>query len=232
MLIIAMKTEKVEKGYQLMLVSFIKKCLEMKDPKRYQEWYGLNEDKIKKNFAMALSMPRNVKMDEDNYYPGLCHMKISSNDIIFLSHIRSAVEEMGRFEYKDTVLEYVGADFIPIERPTQNIVVSKTISPIYLRTKNGDLPQTWLQLAESFAHYAAINIRAAAAREPIEPITLLQHEWEIKNVDVRMHNFYKKKPVYRGMFAIQGHPDDLHILLQSGIGMNTSLGFGLVKGVM
>jgi CRISPR/Cas system endoribonuclease Cas6 (RAMP superfamily) len=94
------------------------------------------------------------------------------------------------------------------------------------------LPQTNEQLKDSFSHYANINIQVAAGREPIEPIQLLQHEFETKLIDMKMHNFEKRKVTHRGPFVIQGHPDDLHLLLQSGIGMNTSLGFGLIERVM
>jgi CRISPR-associated endoribonuclease Cas6 len=231
MLVIAMKSEKIEKGYQLMLVSLIKKCMELKDPKKFDEWYVSNSMNMKKNFALALSMSQ-MKMDEDYFYADTFYLKISSNDILFLSNIRAAIAEIKQFKYKDTALEFVGTDFIVTEKPIQHIVVANCISPLYLRMKNGDLPQTNEQLEDSFCYYAGINIQAAVGREPIEPITLLQHEFETKLIDVRMHHFYKKKVTYRGPFVMKGHPDDLYLLLQSGIGMNTSLGFGLVERVM
>lgn len=116
---------------------------------------------------------------------------------------------------------------------TSRKVVFRTCSPILIEDKNGrPLAPTDPLYEKELNYYANLQIHQFAGRDLYEPIHI--SPIHMKKMVIKERNRHLEKnsflyfTTYRGLFMLEGSPQDLQLLYQLGIGKRTTY-FGLVE---
>lgn len=226
-----MKENKISIGYRMFVLSMIKKILSDYDEEYFKSifFYGNKKSKKIKPFTFSTFF-RDYKINKDFIdVNGDVNIIISSADMKLMMILFNGFMNMKTY-----------GDFIKLSVNVKNerkIVkdeaVFKTLSPIYIKDKNGnDLDVQDENYNDEFNYYADIILRSYRGyglNKPLkfEPLDMRKTvvKEEIKGFKDKTGEKYIYIKAYLGIFKLSGNIDDLNLLKELGVGARRS-GFG------
>ena len=175
---------------------------------------------------------------------------ISSSDYRFLISLFNGLMSMEEFDFSGNEEMLVGGERLrwkfkkvfPIRnRPiTKSEITVKTCSPILVEKKEGNrkVPVTVesQEFSEAFTTLTEKIFKTLHRRAPKQPITLKPIKAKSKKIKHTFKAFREKTglpimtlTVNEGFFKLTGDPEDLSLLVMTGLGARTGEGFGMVE---
>ncbi|MGL4849408.1 MAG: CRISPR-associated endoribonuclease Cas6 [Clostridium sp.] len=227
-----MKENKISLSYRMFFASLIKNCLSKADKEYFDKIFFYEGKKSKKIKPFCFSVYlQDFKIKDDSIeVNGDVKFIISSADMKFNILIFTAL--MGMNSYGDFIKKSVKMqDDKMVEA---NECIMKTLSPIYMKNKDGS--QALLDdenYGELFSYYADLilqSYRGYGLKEELQFIPLKMKKTVIKEEIQGFTEKTNKKFMYlngyTGIFKLKGNVEDLNLLKELGVGGRRSTGFG------
>ncbi|MEK7433015.1 MAG: CRISPR-associated endoribonuclease Cas6 [Cyanobacteriota bacterium] len=198
-----------------------------------------------------LQIDKNFTIDANVFYFKDIYplLTITSCDFAFLMNLHNGLIKLKKFRFSSDEDMLVNGEKIELElessiainRPEikNNEIIFKTLSPILIQDSN-DKP--FLPNDEGFNDlfneihnriFLNKNIKGEALYEKLEFIDINTKKQVVKHTISEFREKTKKPFMYLncfiGTFKVKGHPKDLELLYNMGIGNRTSQGFGMVE---
>ena len=221
-------------SYHFMFVSVIKEALKSSNEAYADELYSpeLNFIKKNKNFTFSVYL-KGFKLENEEFrlQNGL-EWIISSPDLQFISLLVDGLNEKKNFQYKGYKLQKKAVSIIPETKVVTETVVFKTLSPLFIKNKDGQgISPTDKEYEESFNYISdkiLQNFRGEGLKQPLQFIPMNLEKKVIKEKIGNEENTYYFM-AYAGTFLLRGHQEDLEILRQTGCGFRKSHGYGNIE---
>lgn len=220
--------------YRMGLVALVKEALKMSDAHYVRRIY--NGSNRSKPFGFASFLHEPVFHDTHIVLKKFS-ITFSSGDHEFLLHLMNGMRNIVEFQYKNSSWYKEKIQLIK-ERPiSSSIVTMKTQSPLLIENMHGQpLSPHDSDYQEQLNYYAELVTQNMVGRplfRPIEIKNFRMHKTVIKEGNQSWdHSNTRKNHIYftayRGYLQLQGHPHDLTVIYQYGIGRRRSQGFGLL----
>lgn len=217
------------------------------------------KSKIAKPFTFSVMMPSDRKMVREKipidngveiedmvfYFPegGLLSFIISSSDYEFIINLYNGVLEMGSFDFFPEI-KFRLHRVMPLKEKNiqENEVTFKTLSPILIETKDEKplIPDSqnlhlFNQEFNSIHDRILKDIRGHGLSREMEftPVKIKKQivKHTLKGFREKTGKPYMTLTCFEGCFKLGGDPEDLQLLYQTGIGLRTGQGFGMVEVV-
>lgn len=230
--------KKIPIANRFMICSLIKKAISDGDKDLFNSIY-LYEDKRNKkikDFTFSIYL-NDFKITE--YYievNGKISVTISTSNYNVGIAIYNGLLENKIFTYKDYKLEITKVTLLKESKVTTNSIVCKTLSPIFIRDKEGraidindnSFEETLNYICDLYLKtYREIGLTERIRFSPIDMKKVVIKE-EISGFKEKTGKKYIFIDAYKGLFTLQGNIHELQILLEAGIGFRRSEGFGLI----
>jgi CRISPR-associated endoribonuclease Cas6 len=222
-----------------MFVSLIKKSLETSNENYFKQLYFYQDkaNKRTKNFTFSVRL-KDYELIEDQFkVNGQVDLFISSPDQEWMIYFYNGLLKLNRFEYRQFCLTKQSVYMLKEPDVTRTYLLCKTMSPIYIKDKNGQALSPYDQsYANEFLYisdltltnYRGVGLQSSLRFVPIEmkkniikePITKFQEQTQKP---------YLLIEGYKGTFLLEGHPEDLRDLYQLGVGFRRSSGWGMLE---
>lgn len=258
---ITFKTEKLPILYRHRFMALIKEALERVDKTYKQSLYPQKEaelSKITKPFCFSLSMPKDriwkkekividegIEIEETVFYFPSNQMPffyIGSSEYEFMINLYNGLLTIKDFPLFNGIHIAIDRVFILNEKKIhEDNVIFKTNAPILIEDKDGKPLLPFENPAFFNDDFNAIHdkilkdIRGHGIHKRMEFEALQLKKQVVKHT---LKGFREKtgKPYmtltcFEGAFKLKGDPRDLHMLYQTGIGLRTGQGFGMVEVV-
>ena len=258
---ITFKTEKLPILYRHRFMALIKEALERVDKTYKQCLYPQKEaelSKIAKPFCFSLSMPKDriwkkekividegIEIEETVFYFPSNQMPffyISSSEYEFMINLYNGLLSIKEFSLFDGVNIKLDRIFMMNEKKiNSDHVVFKTDSPVLTEDKSGKPLLPFESPAFFNDNFNAIHDRIlkdirgnGIYREmQFEPVDTKKQvvKHTLKGFREKTGKPYMTLTCFEGCFKLKGDPRDLQMLYQTGIGLRTGQGFGMVEVV-
>lgn len=236
--------------YRMLFVSLIKEALKRSDPNYFESLYtyrdgdGIKNNKKSKNFCFSVLL-KNYKLEGDIFKAAdegkslKVLFNVSSPDTEFVLRLYNGLLNLPNFRYKDFKLKRTAIRLTREKSITNNEVIFKTISPLYIRDKAGKPLRVDDENFEKELNYimntVLMNYRGYGLKRKLCFTALDLRKQIIKE---KIESFIKKTgeeymrlTTYKGTFKLSGDPEDLKDIYSLGIGFRRSEGFGMVEVV-
>ena len=235
------RTQKIPVSYQYLMASVIKGAISSSSEEKFEEIYHYEDKKTKqsKSFCFSVFM-RQFEMVEDEFKTkdGFS-LIISTPDSDLLLHIYNGLLAKKAYQYKEYELFVLRVNLLKEQLPTKSLATFKTLSPIAIKDKAGKFLSPKMDVDEYTtnlnytANQTLQNVRGFGLKVPLvftaidmkRQVVKLKHE-EFKALNDEQILYVN---AFRGVFELQGDPEDLALLTQTGIGLRRSSGFGNVQ---
>lgn len=232
------KEEKIPISYRMMILSIIKKALELGDKELFQRLYYYGDKKNKKIKPFCFAVYLDGFKIEDNMITENKNIIITINtpDYNIGLALYNGLLKIKEHKYNNYTLV---KEKISLEKEKEiilNEVVLKTLSPIVIRDKENkpisveddnyesELNYICNLILSSYRGYGlieqlkfnSINMKKNVIKEKIEGFS------QISNKEFIYIN------AYSGIFKLKGNKEDLKLLMQLGLGFRRSEGFGAI----
>lgn len=235
---------KVPIGNRIMCLSLIKAALKVENEELFSElfFYGDRKNKKIKPFCFSVFL-NNFKLNE-NYIEVKENVSITvstvSNKVgltIFNGLIRMRKRNDGIFEYKDYKLKISNITLIKEKTIENEMIKCKTLSPIYIKDRNGksigvEEQERFEEELNYISNIFLQNYRGVGLQEKLKFNPIHMKKVVIKEEIKSFKEITNKKFLYinafSGIFILEGNKDDLKLLYQGGLGFRRSEGLGLI----
>ncbi|GIN12609.1 CRISPR-associated endoribonuclease Cas6 [Shouchella clausii] len=231
------KVKKLPIAYRLVVLSFIKEALKRGDEAYFHELYK-GESRKMKPFSYSVFL-KNFSMEREEIHLSEITVTISSPDMVCMLHLFNGLQELqshqaGEHEWTRTMMKW-----LPEASIHEYTVYLKTLSPVLIEDKRGnpvhpDNPH----YEQELNYFASLRIQSLANREPYQELRIVPGNLKrrvIKESNSKFResqaNRYLTFTAYQGVFQCSGHPEDLQLLYQGGLGKRVSQGFGMLDYV-
>lgn len=227
-----MKNNKLPLGYRMLFASLIKNCLSKSDKEYFDKMFFYEGKKSKKIKPFSFSVYlENFKINNDYIeLNGDVKLIISSADMKFNILVFTAL--MGLNNYGEFIKKSVK---MQDERKVEsNECIFKTLSPIYIKDKEGNPAnienENYNELFSYFADLILKSYRGYGLKEELSFIPLKMKKTVVKEEIEGFTNKTNKKFIYlngySGIFKLKGNVEDLNLLKDLGVGGRRATGFG------
>lgn len=236
------KTEKIPIAYHMMFVSMIKEALKKEDEAYLNKLYYFKDKKNKKskNFVSSVYL-RDYQMDKDEIkINGAVEFNISSPDAEFMLKLYNGILKKKSFYYKTIYnMDKLRISIQPEKSISAEELCFKTLSPIYMKNKNGQvvLPTDY-EYSKEFNYIQNMilkNYRGYGLKRNMEFTPVLMKEKVVKEEIEDFTKISGKKlycvEAYSGIFKLCGDVSDLQDIYKLGIGFRRNQGFGMIEVV-
>ncbi|MNW30093.1 CRISPR associated protein Cas6 [compost metagenome] len=232
------EVNRIPVAYRLTILSLLKEALRRADPAYYEHLYVQNAGKMKP-FSTAVYL-KDFTYVQDEIHLKSITINISSADMSFMIHIFNGLQHLPTYETAGATWTRSNIQMNKEAEIHSDEVQFSTLSPILIENKAGKpLHPDQEEYATEFSYYAALRIKELTGRDPyrtvqIEPLSLKKIIIRESNREFRNQENPKKYlyfTAYRGHLKLKGHPADLQLLYQSGVGKRVSQSFGLLEYV-
>jgi|SRR5699024_2273684 len=217
--------------YRIGTLSIIKEMIRTGSKTYYDKLFVQNKRSMKPfTYSIYIS---NLEISQETIYGKELHLNLSSSSYEFIMHLMNGSQKGKSYYIKESPLVLKSKSLLPKKSVTEDNVVFKTLSPILIESKNGSpLLATDTNFGEELQYVANLIIQEVYNREPKQPIMVLQTMMTKQVLKEDLHQ-KQNEPLYltanKGLIQLQGDPDDLQCLYDSGISMRRSLGLGLLE---
>lgn len=230
--------EKMPLSYRTMVMSFIKKAIELGDKECFKELYYYKDKKNKKIKPFCFSVYLNdFKIINDQVQVnGDISITISTADYNLGIVLYNGLLKIKEHSYKDITFIKNRVILEKESKVTTKEAIFKTLSPIYIKDKNNkvlspDNPK-YVEELNYISNLLLKTYRGYGLTESLEFTPLQMKKTVIKE---KIKDFIKNSNKefiyingYLGIFKLKGNIEDLQLLMELGIGFRRSEGFGLV----
>lgn len=225
-------------GNRFMICSLIKKAISDGDKELFNSIYLYEDKKNKKIKDFTFSIYLNDFKVNDCYIEvnGKIIVTISTSNYNIGIAVYNGLLRNKSFTYKDYKLEIVKVTLLKENKVTTNNIVCKTLSPIFIRDKEGkaidiyddNFQETFNYICDLYLKtYRGIGLTERMKFSPInmKKIVIKEDIACFQEVTGKRFIFID---AYKGVFNLQGNVHELQILLEAGVGFRRSQGFGLI----
>lgn len=239
-ILVVFKTDKLPKHHHFLFSSVIKSALSHSNPGLQKEMYHYSEtqaNKMMRPFTGSIYLNKYSLGNEEFLIQGDVHLTISSPNIKFMLFLYNGIVQKQYFKYQSYELSLVEIRILPEKIPNSNTVFMKTKSPIIVKNASGK----YLEIDDTSyvkeLNYAANEcVKSIMKRSLYEPITFTPIAMHKKVVQLKHDKFVKLNDkrilymnAYEGSFLLDGHPEDIALLTQAGLGFRRALFFGHIE---
>ncbi|MFD1397018.1 CRISPR-associated endoribonuclease Cas6 [Kroppenstedtia eburnea] len=232
----AFKTGKLPIDYRMGIVSIIKESLKRSDPAYYRFWYEGSPPKMKP-FTFSPYLKNFNPLGEEIALEEL-HVTFSSPDHEFLLHLYNGLHDISDLDYRGYGLVKNRLRMLPEQTIQTPVVVFKTRSPILvedatgrpLKPEDNDYERELAYMAD----LALSNYRGYGLQDEfhMQPLNMKKRVLKESNREFRdQKEGYLYFTTFQGTLALKGHPQDLQLLYQLGLGHRRGFGLGCVDVV-
>ncbi|AMA74170.1 MULTISPECIES: CRISPR-associated endoribonuclease Cas6 [Aneurinibacillus] len=234
-IVFSLKTKVIPISYRMIIVSLVKECLQQANEKYYRKLYETNQA-VLKPFTFAPYL-KNFRFAEDEIYLDELVLTFSSPDFEFMLHFYNGLRKVSWFRYKQYEFIRGRVRMLPEQTIRNRSIIVKTQSPLLIEDENRKpVSPERPEFAKHFAYMADTILReyrGKGLRESLIVTPLAMQKKVIKesnHVFTETHgpNRYLYFTTYQGQLRLEGHPEDLQLLYQLGMGKRRGQGFGLV----
>jgi len=233
--------ESLPVDYRMPMLSLVKESLRQADPKYYEKLYVAGEGKMKP-FSSAVYLhrftlePERIKLDAFT-------LTLSSPDMEFMLHLFNGLQQIAEYRTDGTIWKRTQIRMVQETDIVGGQVWFRTLSPVLIEDRNGKpLGPERAHYVEEFSYFAEMRIRELTGREPHRPIVMQPGNMRKQIVKERNSVFRRQfsneqeqswlyYTAYQGTLKLEGHPEDLKLLYQAGVGKRASQSFGLLEVV-
>lgn len=217
----------------MMFVSLIKKALEISDKKYFNKLYYYKDklNKKSKNFCFSVYL-NEYEIKDEHFKTNSVQFNISSPDKEFMINLYNGLLKIPVFEYKDYKLKRQKIRNLKEKSVKNNIVLFKTLSPIYIKDREGNALELHDEkYHENFNYIADLtlkNFRGYGLKQEIifKPIDMKKIVVKEKLINGEDYLYLK---AFKGVFGLGGDIEDLNDLYKLGLGFRRNQGFGMVE---
>lgn len=227
------QVEKIPIDYRMKIYALIKEAIRREDESYYKKVFINDRAEIKPlSFAVYLK-----DFHIENKHIILQEITITiSSTMEFAVHAFNGFRSLLNYEVDGVLWKQTNIQLKKEAEITSGKVFFSTLSPILIENKQGKpLSPSDGDYEDELNYYANLQVMKAAGRKLYKPIRFTPVKMR-KMVIQESNRFFKQTnenetlyfTTYRGKLQLEGHPDDLQILYQLGIGKRTSF-FGLLE---
>ncbi|MGG4036354.1 CRISPR-associated endoribonuclease Cas6 [Paenibacillus cisolokensis] len=230
--------DKLPTAYRLMMVSIIKQCLRIADDSTYKKYYEYNRPKP---FVFSVFL-QDYKFGASEILLSGFRLNLSSSDYDFIVPFLNGLQRTTQFQYKGYSVRRGLIRYGREVRIRSSRIIVTTNSPILVEDENHTPlepgSETYNAHLNRIADRISVSLRGRALDRELrmEPISVKKAVIKEKNeaftqaADVgKTSGEYLFFTAYKGKFLLEGHPQDLQWLLETGIGLRSSQGFGHIQ---
>ncbi|MCL2610231.1 MAG: CRISPR-associated endoribonuclease Cas6 [Defluviitaleaceae bacterium] len=235
------KGEKIPISYQYLFASIIKQAISTSSEEKFKEIYYFGDKKTKqsKSFTFSVFMRDFEILKDDFEVKGDLKLIISSPDNGLMLYIYNGLLAKREFKYKGYELSLQRINLVKEHLPTKGEALFKTLSPIVVKSKDGDFICPENKEYEDDLNYISNEIikgfRGYGLKTSLEfiPVQMKKQVVKLKHEEFASLNEDQILYVnaYSGTFKLKGDPEDLSLIAQMGLGFRRSAGFGNVQFV-
>lgn len=237
---IVFKTEKLPRHHHFLFASVVKSALEVSSPQMQFEMYHYTQDQANKEmrpFTGAIYLNDYTLENGEFTIHQDVRLTISSPSAEFILNLYNGFVQKKNYKYQSYELSLAHIKMLPEKLPKTNRVLFKTLSPIVIKNQDGQYLNLYDENYQTELNYAANELMKVVAKRPLyEPIILTPIVMHKKVVQLKHDSFATLNAqnilymnAYEGTFLLEGHPKDLNILAQAGLGFRRSTFFGCIE---
>ncbi|MFD3448272.1 CRISPR-associated endoribonuclease Cas6 [Microbacteriaceae bacterium 4G12] len=239
-LLIVFKTEKLPRHNHFLFASVVKSALQVSNPQMQFEMYHYTQDQANKEmrpFTGAIYLNGYTLENEEFMIHQDVRLTISSSNAEFMLNLYNGFVQKKSYKYQSYELSLVHIKMLPEKLPKTNRVLFKTLSPLVIKDRDNRYLDLNDENYQTELNYAANEcMKAVAKRSLYGPIILTPIVMHKKVVQLKHDSFKALNAqsilymnAYEGTFLLEGHPEDLNILAQAGLGFRRSTFFGCIE---
>ncbi|CAM4195524.1 CRISPR-associated endoribonuclease Cas6 [Saccharibacillus endophyticus] len=233
--------ESLPVDYRMPMLSLVKESLRRANPKYFEKLYVAGEGKMKP-FSTAVYLHR-FAYENDRIKLDAFTLTISSPDMEFMLHLFNGLQQIAEYRTDGTIWKRTQIRMVQETDIVGDRVWFRTLSPVLIEDRNGKpLGPEQPHYVEEFGYFAEMRIRELTGREPYRPIVMQPGNMRKQIVKERNSVFRQQfgneqgqrwlyYTAYQGTLKLEGHPEDLKLLYQAGVGKRASQSFGLLDYV-
>lgn len=231
------KVEKLPIAYRLVVLSLIKEALKRGDEAYFNELYGKEPRKMKP-FSYSVFL-RNFSIEKEEIHLSEMTVTISSPDMTFMLHLFNGLQKLQSYQAGEHEWVRTTMKWLPEASIFNNTIFLKSLSPILIEDRNGNpMHPGDPNYEQELNYFASLRIQSLANREPYQELRIVPGNLKRRVIKESNSKFresqaspYLTFTAYQGMFQCSGHPEDLQLLYQGGLGKRVSQGFGMLDYV-
>ncbi|SDC08179.1 CRISPR-associated endoribonuclease Cas6 [Shouchella lonarensis] len=224
-------------GYRMLVLSSIKEALKLGDKAYFERLYASKERQAKP-FSFATFL-KEFSYEGEKISLSEMTVTVSSPDMEFLVHLFNGLQQMKCYKMRTTewhMREMKWLKEVDIQRETAYF---RTMAPLLVEDRFGrPIHPGDTAYIEELCYYAITRIEALAGRKPYRSISITPGRLKKRVIKESNTTFRAQRSnkhlmftAYHGTYKISGHPKDLQLLYQGGLGRRVSQGFGLLEYV-
>lgn len=243
--------DKITIFYRSFVMSLIKQALNSSNPEYFQKLYYWDGKKNKwtKPFCFAVYFPEFKLIDDNIYCNKQFIINISSSDYEFIINLTNGLLQDSLYPFQipnrnSFILK--NSTYVKENEINNDVITLKAISPILIeRTINGkkypvtpfdndfaDYFNTVIDMEISSIRFLQTGEKKGLFRRlEFEPLRIKKEvvKHKINEFQSKTGKEYMTLTGFTGHFVLKGHPEDLNLICQNGLGLRRSQGFGYVE---
>lgn len=215
---------------RLATLSIIKDMIRSGSESYYQKIFEHSRYQIKP-YAYSIFF-RNFQVQNDVILADELHLTVSSPHIEFIMHLINGSQKKKTYQYKDYTILFQRLELLKTIDITDSVVTFSTLSPILIEDRNKTPLEPSSPYYEQELQYTAQLIVQAIQQRPLHSqIRIIDSNLQKQVIKENFHQSLNHElyfTAFKGNITLEGHPEDLQCLYDSGIGKRTNIAFGLL----
>lgn len=220
-------------SYRMMIVSLIKECVRAGDEATYAHYFHAQKH-LPKPYTFSVLL-KNYRIQEDTISVDGLQLNVSSSDYRFLIPFLNGMQQIRHFKYKQFQMSRGAIRCLPERKVQSSRIIVKTLSPILMEDDSKKPIAPDHPDYNKHLNFIISRKNQTLGRSiPVRPIFLTPIHMKKNVIKEKNEQFTLKHgkerylyfTAYRGKFVLEGSPDDLQLLIDEGIGLRSSQGFG------
>jgi CRISPR-associated endoribonuclease Cas6 len=230
---VSYKLNKLDQSYRMAVYSLIKEAIRTVDHQYYEKIFIRSDYKIKP-FTFSAYL-HNFSLKDTTIYLNQITITISSSDMEFSVHAFNGIRRMKEFKVGQETWVQSHIQLLQECKITNRKVKFQTLSPILIEDKDGKpLSPRDSNFERELNYFANLQAQEIEGRDLYDHLTFTPIQ--MKKTVIKEKNRHLEKDsflyftAYRGMFMLEGNPQDLQLFYQIGLGKRSTY-FGLLEYV-
>lgn len=222
--------KRIDVAYRMHVYSLIKEAISIADKDYYERIFVQSERKIKP-FTYSAYL-RNFTIEHFDILLDEIIISISSPDMEFAVHCFNGLQKLKEHRVGKDIWVQSHLRLLNEHSITSRKVVYQTLSPILIENREGKpLAPNNLDYEKELNYYANLQVLQFAGRNLYEPLHF--QSIDLKKQVIRERNRHMNPDTflyftaYKGIFSLEGNPQDLQLLYQLGLGKRNAY-FGML----
>lgn len=216
---------------RLAALSIIKEMIRSASKEYYHQIFEVNRNGIKP-YAFSIFI-KNLKVVDEVILGNELQLTISSPSTEFIFMLINGSQNKKVYQYKEYSLLLKRLELLKEDEIKGSIVDFNTLSPILVEDRDQKpLMPTSPNYEQELQYTAQLIISTIHQRPLLKPISIRDAQLHKQVIKESFHQDSKQElffTAYKGRIVLEGHPEDLTCIYQTGLGRRTNLAFGLLQ---